>query len=88
MKRVIINGNPGLRKGGRISLEGEEYVLYSVTRNGDWYGPDEVQLWCIAGTEDEAEVFHHREFIPHFLDVVRVDADDVTVLAERGDITA
>lgn len=87
MKRVIIHGDPGLRKGGRISLDGEEYTLFSVTRNGDWHGPEEVQLWCIAGTEDEAEAFHHREFIPHYLETIRLDASDVAVIAERGDIT-
>lgn len=87
MKRVIIHGDPGLRKGGRISLDGEEYRLFSVTRNGDWHGPSEVQLWCIAGTDDEIESYHRREYIPHYLDTVRIDASDVQVLAERGDVT-
>lgn len=86
MKRLIISGDPGLRKAGIIEHDGEEKTCFSVTRNGDWHGPGEVQLWCIIGTEDELETFEKREFIPHFLDVERVDAEDVTVIKEKGEL--
>ncbi len=87
MKRLIIHGDPGIRKGGRIVHAGEEYRLFSVTRNGDWHGPEEVQLWCIIGADDEVQAFLHREFIPHFLETARVDAHEVEVIEERGEIT-
>lgn len=87
MKRLIIHGDPGIRKGGRIRHDGEEYRLFSVTRNGDWHGPDTVQLWCIAGDDDEVEAYHRREYIPHYLDTELIDAYDVEVLEARGDVT-
>lgn len=86
MRRLIINGNPGIRKGGIIRLGGDELQLFSVTKNGEWYGPEEVQLWCVVGTEGEREAFDHREFIPHFLEVDRVDADDIEVVKAAGDL--
>lgn len=87
MKRLIIHGDPGIRKGGRISLAGEEYRLFSVTRNGDWHGPSEVQLWCVIGDDDEIDAFHRREYIPHFLDTERVDAGQVDVIEAKGTLT-
>jgi hypothetical protein len=49
MQRLIIRGDPGIRKGGIIDYDGAEQVLFQVTRNGDWHGPDRVQLWRIVG---------------------------------------
>ncbi len=87
MKRLIIYGNPGIRKGAIIEVGGEEWYVFSVSKNGEWYGPDEVQLWCIVGDESEREAFERREFIPHFLDVERIDADEADVVRERGEVT-
>lgn len=87
MKRLIIHGDPGIRKGGRITYAGEEYRLFSVTRNGDWHGPEEVQLWCIVGDDDEIEAYHRRDYIPHYLDTERADAADIDVIEARGSIT-
>jgi hypothetical protein len=84
MKRVIINGDPGIRKGGIIQFEDEEVHCFSVTRNGDYHGPSRVQLWCVCGDSDEFEAFEKREFIPHFLDTVTVEAEEVTVIREKG----
>ncbi|MFP4590289.1 MAG: HAH_0734 family protein [Halobacteriales archaeon] len=86
MKRLIIHGNPGIRKDGVIRLGGEEWQLFSVTKNGEWYGPEEVQLWCVVGAPDEREAFERREFIPHFLEVERVDAAEVEVVKPAGDM--
>ena len=86
MKRLIIHGDPGVRKDGVVAVDGEEYTLFQVTRNGDWHGPDRVQLWCIAGEPDEKEAFEKREYVPHFLDVETVDADDVEVKKRAGDL--
>ncbi|MFB6113055.1 MAG: HAH_0734 family protein [Halodesulfurarchaeum sp.] len=86
MKRLIIHGDPDVRKDGIIEVGGEEYVLFQVTRNGDWHGPARVQLWCIAGSEDEREDFERRNFIPQFLDVESVDAEEVTVTKRAGDL--
>jgi hypothetical protein len=86
MKRLIIHGDPGVRQDGIVEVEGHEYTLFQVTRNGDWHGPDRVQLWCIAGDEHEREDFEKRNYIPHFLDVEAVDAEDVTVTKRAGEL--
>ena len=84
MKRLIVFGDPGIRKDAVIEHDGEEYHCFQVTRNGEWYGPDEVQLWCVIGSEDEYEDFQKRNFVPHFLDVVTVDAEELDVIRPRA----
>ncbi|PSQ18884.1 hypothetical protein BRD00_03845 [Halobacteriales archaeon QS_8_69_26] len=86
MRRLIVFGDPGIRKDAVIEYEGQEYHCFQVTRNGDWHGPDEVQLWCVVGTEDEYEDFQKRNFVPHWLEVDRVDAEDLTVVEAKGDL--
>lgn len=86
MERLIIRGDPGVRKEGIVEVDGDRLVLFQVTRNGDWHGPREVQLWCIAGTEDERETYVEQAYIPHFLDVRTVDAEDVEVVKRAGDL--
>jgi len=85
MKRLIFLGDPGIRNGAVIDYDGQELICFSVTRNGEWHGPDEGQLWCVVGTEDERETFETRSFVPHFLETERLDADEVTVRKARGD---
>lgn len=84
MERIIINGDPGIRKGAVIEVDGRERVCFSVTRNGEYHGPDRVQLSCVVGDEEEVGAFERREYIPHFLDVTAVDAEDVTVISPKG----
>ena len=84
MKRLIIHGDPGIRKGGIIDYDGAEQVCFQVTRNGDWHGPDRVQLWCVVGPEAEREDFERRNFIPMHLEVESIDADAVDVIQRRG----
>lgn len=86
MERLIVIGDPGIRKDATIRRDGEEKVCFQVTRNGDYHGPERVQLWCIVGTEDEREDFERRNFIPHFLDVEKIDAEDVDVIKGKGDL--
>lgn len=86
MKNLVIHGDPGVRKDGIIEYEGEELVLFSVHRQGDWHGPDRVQLWCTVGTEDEREDFDRRRYIPMHLETVDVDAEAVTVVKAKGDL--
>ena len=86
MKRLIIHGDPGVRKDGVVTVDGEEYTLFQVTRNGDWHEPDRVQLWCIAGEPSEQEDFEKRNFVPHFLEVEAVDAEEVEVTKRAGDL--
>ncbi len=87
MERLIITGDPGIRKGAVIEVGGTELVCFSVTRNGDYHGPEAVQLWCVVGEESETEAFERREFIPHALDVTALDAGEVTVLSEKGELS-
>ena len=88
MKRLIIHGDPGIRKGAVIELDGEEYTCFGINRNGEWHGPDRVQLWCTIGTEDEIEDYELRNYTPHFLETVRTEAENVTVIKPKGDLYA
>jgi len=86
MKRLIIHGDPGIRKGAIVEYDGEEVVCFAINRNGEYHGPETVQLWCTVGDADEFEDFEKRNFLPHFLDVDRVDAEDVSVVREKGEL--
>ena len=85
MKQLIIHGDPGIRKGAVIEYDDEEWVCFGINRNGDWHGPDRVQLWCTIGKADEEETFQTQEYIPMHLDTENVDAEAVTVLRERAE---
>jgi len=83
MKKLIIHGDPGIRKGAVIEYDGEEYVCFAIARQGDWHGPDEPQLWCTIGKEEEREQFMRREFIAMHLDTEDVDAEAVEVVEAK-----
>ena len=85
MKNLIIHGDPGLRKDAVIEYDGEEYVCFGISRQGEWHGPDEVQLWCTIGAPEEREAFERREFVSMRLDTDDIDAEDVTVVKAKGD---
>ncbi|WP_435097202.1 HAH_0734 family protein [Halarchaeum sp. P4] len=87
MKRLIIHGDPGVRNGAVIERDGDEKVLFGVTRNGDWHGPERVQLWCVMGDREEYEDYEKRNYIPHWLDVETVDAEDVVVREKQTTLT-
>jgi hypothetical protein len=87
MKRLIIDGDPGIRKDAIIDYDGEEVHCFSVTRNGDWHGPERVQLWCIVGSEDEHDDFMRRNFIPHHLEVDRIEAEAVDVIKGKSELS-
>lgn len=80
MKRLLIHGDPGIGKDDVIRTDEGEFVCFSVTRNGDWHGPSQVQLWCVVGDESERELFEGQRYIPHFLETEAVAADTVSVV--------
>jgi hypothetical protein len=84
MQHLIVKGDPGIRKDAVIDYDGEEQVCFSIQRQGDYHGPDEVQLWCTIGTPDERERFEKRRYVQHWLDVDAVDADALDVVTTRG----
>lgn len=84
MKRLIIHGDPGIRKDAVIEYDGEELTCFGINRNGEWHGPDRVQLWCTVGDESEREDFQKRNYVPHFMEVERADAEEIEVLSEKG----
>ena len=86
MRQLIIHGDPGIRKGAVIEHDGQELVCFGVTRNGEWHGPERVQLWCTVGAESEIEDYELRNYVPHFLDVDRVDAEEVDVVRAQGEL--
>lgn len=86
MKKLIVHGDPGIRRGAVISLDGEEQVVFAIDRQGDWHGPDRPQLWCTIGSADEREAFEKREYVPHWLDVDTIDAEALDVIRRRGGI--
>jgi len=88
MKRLIIDGDPGIRKDATISYGDEESVhVFGLNRQGEWHGPERVQLWCIVGDEDEREAYQTRDYIPHHLEVDRVDAEAVEVRSEKNPLS-
>ena len=80
MRKLIIRGDPGIRKGAVIRYNGEQYVCFGINRQGDWHGPERPQLWCTVGSADEQEAYERREYIPMHLDVETADAADIDVL--------
>ncbi|XVH30708.1 HAH_0734 family protein [Haloferacaceae archaeon DSL9] len=87
MQYLIVRGDPGIRKDATINYDGKEQVCFSIQRQGDWHGPDEVQLWCTIGTEDEREAFEKREYVPHWLDVETIEADALDVVKARSKLS-
>lgn len=79
MQKIIIRGDPGIRKGAVIEYDGDEYICFGINRQGDWHGPDRPQLWCTIGTEDEREAYERRQYIPMHLDVEAVDESEIEV---------
>lgn len=86
MRKLIVRGDPGIRRDAVVEYGGEELRVFAVQRQGGFHGPDEPQLWCTVGTEDEREQFEKRQFVPHWLDVESVDAEALTVLKSGGDL--
>ncbi|WP_135662796.1 HAH_0734 family protein [Halorhabdus rudnickae] len=80
MKRLIVHGDPGIRKDTVIEYDGEEYVCFGIARQGDWHGPDRPQLWCTVGGEDEREDFELRNFVPMHLETLSADAEAISVV--------
>ena len=80
MKKLIVHGDPGFRKNARIAVDGEEFVVFGVARQGEWHGPDRPQLWCTVGKEDERETYGRRDYVPMHLDTESVDAEAIAVI--------
>lgn len=83
MKKLIIHGNPGVRKGGVIEYDGEEWNVFAVNVQGEWHGPEEPQLWCTIGKDDERETFKYQDYIPMHLETENVDAEAVDVIRRK-----
>ena len=86
MKRLIIHGNPGIRKNAVIEYDGGERTVFAVNKQGEWHGPDEPQLWCTIGTEDEREDFAKRNFVPHWLETESIDAEAVEIIKRADEV--
>jgi len=84
MQKLIIRGDPGIRKGAVIEYGGEELVCFGINRQGDWHGPSEPQLWCTVGSTEEEKTYERREYIPMHLDVEAVDAEEIEVLQAKA----
>jgi hypothetical protein len=86
MKRLIIHGDPSIRKNAIIEYDGGERVCFAINRQGDWHGPDEPQLWCIIGSEDERDDYERQNFIPHWLETESIDAEAVDVIEKADEL--
>lgn len=80
MQKLIIHGDPGIRKGATIEYDGSEFVCFGINRQCEWNGPNEVQLWCTVGAPDERETYERREYIPMHLDVEDANAEEISVI--------
>lgn len=87
MQQLIVNGDPGIRKDAIIDYDGTEQVCFSIQRQGDWHGPEAVQLWCTIGTEDERETYEKRQYVPHWLEIDTIDAEALDVIKARGELS-
>lgn len=87
MKKLIVRGEPGIRRDAIIEYDGQEMVCFAIDRQGDWHGPEEVQLWCTIGTEEERETFEMRNYVPHWLEVESIDAEALTVIKAKGELS-
>jgi hypothetical protein len=86
VQHLIVRGDPGIRKDAVINYDDEERIVFSVQRQGEFHGPEEVQLWCVIGGEDERETFDKRQYVSHWLDVETVDAEALDVVKGKGDL--
>lgn len=86
MKRLIIRGDPGIRKNAIIEYDGGERVCFSISRQGDWHGNNKQQLWCVIGTEDEREDFETRNYVPHWLETESIDADALEIVRRADEV--
>ena len=86
MKKLIVMGDPGIRRDAVIEYDGQEMIVFAIDRQGDWHGPDEPQLWCTIGTEEEREAFEKRQYVPHWLEVETIDAAALDVVKARGEL--
>jgi hypothetical protein len=87
MKKLIVHGDPGLRKDGVIDYDGQEMRVFSVQRQGEYHGPEEPQLWCTIGTDDERETFEKKTYVPHWLEVDTIVAEALDIVKAGGDLT-
>jgi hypothetical protein len=87
MQHLIVRGDPGIRRDAVIEYDGDRLVCFGISKQGEWHGPDEPQLWCTVGTPDEREAYDKREYVPHWLDVDTVDAEALDVIEASGDLS-
>jgi hypothetical protein len=87
MQHLIVRGDPGIRKDAIINYDGKEQVCFGIQRQGDYHGPEEVQLWCTIGTEDEREDYMRRNYVPHWLSVDSIDAEALDIVKARGELS-
>jgi len=80
MKHLLVHGDPGIRKDAVIEYDGTEYVCFSIARQGEFHGPERVQLWCTVGEESEREAFERRKYIPNHLDTEAADAAAIEII--------
>lgn len=87
MQHLIVRGELDIRKDAIINYDGKEQVCFGIQRQGEWHGPEEPQLWCTIGTEDEREAYEKREYVPHWLDVDTIDAEALDVVKAKGELS-
>jgi hypothetical protein len=80
MKKLVINGDPGVRKGGVIEYDGEEWICFGVARQGEYHGPDRPQLRVTMGKEEDRETYERREYIPMHLDTESASGEEIEVI--------
>jgi len=84
MKHLIVRGDPGIRKNAVIEYDGEEYICFTVHRQGEWHGPDRLQLWCTIGKEEEREEYQYRQYVSTHLETESTDAEAIEVVGKAA----
>jgi len=70
-----------------IEYDGEELVCFGINVQGGWHGPDEPQLWCTVGTEDEREAYDKREYVPTGSTSTRSTPRSLDVIKAKGELS-
>jgi len=83
MKKLVINGDPGVRKGGVIEYDGEEWICFGVARQGEYHGPDRPQIRTTIGKEEERETYERRDYVPMHLDTESTSAEEIDVVRKK-----
>ena len=61
--------------------------MFRNQRSGRLARPGRAPALVYRGTEDEREAYDKREYVPHWLDVDTIDAEELDVIKAKGELS-